>query len=258
MEAFAGWSVCSARAHEKPCVRTKPGGGRSPAVRPAASSRGRGFAWEKHLGAQSSRCACGGPSTSRAGGRPGARLQPGPAQCASVPLGSRRRLPPRRARDPRRPPCLLCSGRWAEGVRNLGSGSPDQPSPAAAPEEAGPIPTRGANQRAPSRSWGRPARARAGRGRPGCGRLALGYTGVTAVYGVRAGSRGERGYEGPGDRSCAPSTSTPSAVAESFPPLSGIRAGHVTRFNQQDLGERTSDWSPGLRRPQLPVLLKCY
>lgn len=67
----------------------------------------------------------GRPRAAR-GERPGARLQPGPAQCASVPLGSRRRLPPRRARDPRRPPCLLCSGRWAEGVRNLGSGSPDR------------------------------------------------------------------------------------------------------------------------------------
>lgn len=89
----------------------------------------------------------GRPRAAR-GERPGAHLQPGPAQCASAPLGSRRRLPPRRARDPRRPPCLLCSGRWAEGVRNLGSGSPDRPSPAAAPEEAGPIPTRGADQRA--------------------------------------------------------------------------------------------------------------
>lgn len=86
--------------------------------------------------------------------RGGTSGSPPPARPRTVRLCAPRQpapgpsLPPRRARDPRRPPCLLCSGRRAEGVRNLGSGSPDRPSPAAAPEEAGPIPTRGADQRA--------------------------------------------------------------------------------------------------------------
>lgn len=55
---MAGLSAALALMKSPVCARSWAGA--VPAARPAASSRGRGFAWEKHLGAQSSRCACGG------------------------------------------------------------------------------------------------------------------------------------------------------------------------------------------------------
>lgn len=149
MEAFAGWSVRSARAHEKPCVRTKPGGGRSrqrgqPPPPRAAGLRGKNT-WGHKAAAVP---AAGRPRAARGERRERASSQaPHSAPLCPSAAGAGSRLAgPGTPAGHRVYSAVDAEG--AEGVRNLGSGSPDRPSPAAAPEEAGPIPTRGADQRA--------------------------------------------------------------------------------------------------------------